>query len=987
MLQLVNISREYKQKKGPTVKALDNVNLTFNEKGLIFILGKSGSGKSTLLNVIGGLDRYTNGELFIKGKSANNFKQNEFDSYRNTMIGFIFQEYNLLNDFTVGQNIAIALELQGKKASNEAVNEYLTLLDMHGYAHRKTNTLSGGQKQRVAIARALIKQPDIIMADEPTGALDSNTGRQLFEILRKLAEHKLVIVVTHDHEFAETYGDRIIEFSDGKIIRDITKEVKEGEKNITFNQDSIDIAGNYQLTSEDFEKINAYIEQKKSGVKIQIANETDFIASPPVTPYPPTNEIKLLKSRLPSKAALKMGVNALKHKRFRLVLSIILASIAFGMFGFTNAMANFNAKNVTLDEMINQDISSSQITKVNRYSHDEENYYENELKMTPEDILHLNEQNLTESKAVPLIPFVVSFENNLPSSEESRADKLLGTLANYSSNPMATYFESETELKLISGGLLHGHMPSAKGEVAIPSSVASLFTKYGYIAEQSGTVQQISNPGILLNKTLFPNKKIVGVYDSGFDNDKFLSLFGEEDNFLASLSGSQPPDYINSGLHNVYLVSEVEFNETTNSPSYYLTAEGWSFNGELEVVTLGETNIQNVDSARKIEELAAAPNILFIGSNSASMTFSKNDVVIPYSLVSDSLPSLENKLTTIKNGLLATADNDSVIADFLEVYGPFYNIISFDPNPLNWSNAEKSEYREAYYNALFDESQLFTSNEFQNDKPGSKLILPLLQTELSLLTNIPVTLNYSEGNRFMFDEEVPRENNLNIVGLYLDISSILNPGYYTSNFYITEALAKQFGYLENGVFPSALLFHGAGRANITPSVEFAFRGFNASEAGIFYRLKNQVTTSINFIDNLMSAFSQIFTVLGVIFAVFAALLLMNFITLSVSFKKQEVGILRAIGARGIDVSRIFMYEAGVIGLINFALATIILFIGGGIFNNYFMQTLGTSVGILSVGIQQIGLILLLSLAVSLISSFVPVFRLTLKKPIDAIKNS
>ena len=194
------------------------------------------------------------------------------------------------------------------------------------------------------------------------------------------------------------------------------------------------------------------------------------------------------------------------------------------------------------------------------------------------------------------------------------------------------------------------------------------------------------------------------------------------------------------------------------------------------------------------------------------MTFSKNDVVIPYSLVSDSLPSLENKLTTIKNGLLATADNDSVIADFLEVYGPFYNIISFDPNPLNWSNAEKSEYREAYYNALFDESQLFTSNEFQNDKPGSKLILPLLQTELSLLTNIPVTLNYSEGNRFMFDEEVPRENNLNIVGLYLDISSILNPGYYTSNFYITEALAKQFGYLENGVFPSALLFHGAGRA-------------------------------------------------------------------------------------------------------------------------------------------------------------------------------
>ena len=181
MLELVNIKRYYTQKKGPTVKALDDVSLVFPETGMVFVLGKSGSGKSTLLNVIGGLDQATSGDLIIKGKSTKKFKQNEFDSYRNTMVGFIFQEYNILNDFTVGQNIGIALELQGEKASNGKINAMLELLDMQGYGHRKPNTLSGGQKQRVAIARALVKNPQIIMADEPTGALDSVTGKQLLK--------------------------------------------------------------------------------------------------------------------------------------------------------------------------------------------------------------------------------------------------------------------------------------------------------------------------------------------------------------------------------------------------------------------------------------------------------------------------------------------------------------------------------------------------------------------------------------------------------------------------------------------------------------------------------------------------------------------------------------------------------------------------------------------------------------------------------------
>ena len=222
MLEIRNVSKTYRPKKGVPVRALDDVSLKFEDRGMVFILGKSGSGKSTLLNVLGGLDAADTGEFIIKGKSSKNFSQADFDSYRNTFIGFIFQEYNILPEFTVGANIALAMELQGKKATSEDLSRILDEVDLTGYGSRKPNELSGGQKQRVAIARALVKSPEIIMADEPTGALDSRTGKQVFDTLKKLSRTKLVLIVSHDRDFAEQYADRIIELKDGKILSDVS---------------------------------------------------------------------------------------------------------------------------------------------------------------------------------------------------------------------------------------------------------------------------------------------------------------------------------------------------------------------------------------------------------------------------------------------------------------------------------------------------------------------------------------------------------------------------------------------------------------------------------------------------------------------------------------------------------------------------------------------------------------------------------------------
>ena len=223
MLEAVKISKTYKPKRGVPVKALDGVSLKFPDRGMVFLLGKSGSGKSTLLNLLGGLDRYDKdgGEIIINGVSSRNFSQQHFDSYRNAYVGFIFQEYNILDEFTVGANIGLALELQGKRADDGEINRILHEVDLDGYGSRRPNELSGGQKQRVAIARALVKNPEIIMADEPTGALDSNTGKQVFDTLKRLSCDKLVIIVSHDRDFSEKYADRIIELADGHVISDV----------------------------------------------------------------------------------------------------------------------------------------------------------------------------------------------------------------------------------------------------------------------------------------------------------------------------------------------------------------------------------------------------------------------------------------------------------------------------------------------------------------------------------------------------------------------------------------------------------------------------------------------------------------------------------------------------------------------------------------------------------------------------------------------
>ena len=246
MLQLKNIVKSYTVGELTQV-ALKGISLNFRENEFVSILGQSGSGKTTMLNIIGGLDRYDSGDLVINGVSTKKYRDADWDAYRNTSIGFVFQSYNLIPHQNVLSNVEMALTLSGvsRKERRKRAVEVLNKVGLQDHIHKKPNQLSGGQMQRVAIARALINNPDILLADEPTGALDTETSIQIMNLLKQISEEKLVIMVTHNPELAEVYSTRIVNLKDGQITSDTNPfDAPEGsvEEKLTKNQKRVSMS-------------------------------------------------------------------------------------------------------------------------------------------------------------------------------------------------------------------------------------------------------------------------------------------------------------------------------------------------------------------------------------------------------------------------------------------------------------------------------------------------------------------------------------------------------------------------------------------------------------------------------------------------------------------------------------------------------------------------------------------------------------------------
>lgn len=333
MLILKDIVKEYPTGEDSVV-ALRGINLQFRHNEFVSILGQSGCGKTTLLNIIGGLDQYTSGDLIINGKSTKKFKDRDWDTYRNHSIGFVFQSYNLIPHQSVLANVELALTLSGvsKAERKHRATEALEKVGLGDQLHKKPNQMSGGQMQRVAIARALVNNPDILLADEPTGALDSATSVQIMELLKEIAENKLVIMVTHNPELAETYSTRIIRVLDGKVIDDTNPCSQEEIKDILGLAGAVEAADK----AKDGPTAVYQAKSKKTGKKARKKNAMSFFT------------------------ALSLSLNNLMTKKTRTFLTSFAGSI--GIIGIALILAVSNGVQLYINRVQEDTLSSYPIS-------------------------------------------------------------------------------------------------------------------------------------------------------------------------------------------------------------------------------------------------------------------------------------------------------------------------------------------------------------------------------------------------------------------------------------------------------------------------------------------------------------------------------------------------------------------------------------------------------------------------------------------------
>lgn len=373
MIKITNLTKVYKTKRRKLCCALNNVNLTLANNGLVFILGKSGSGKSTLLNLIGGLDSITSGKIEVNGNDISAFSERESCNYRNSQLGFIFQDYHLIDELSVYDNIALSLNLL-KLEDDGDIKRALEKVDLAGYENRYPTELSGGERQRVAIARALVKNPSVILADEPTGNLDTNTATAIVQLLQELSKECLIVIVSHNRNDANRYADRIIELSRGEVINDVSLN-PEFVNAVTVEKDKLFYPEGLALTACDVELINnnkhATLVKKSDkylpSKKIEITEENK----------------KIQKTTLSFKKSLDLSKKFLKSKLFAITASAFMIAVIMVIMALAQTIISFNAGKVMAQELkqmgtsaitVNSFISEETKLKLGQNSKD---YYSN----------------------------------------------------------------------------------------------------------------------------------------------------------------------------------------------------------------------------------------------------------------------------------------------------------------------------------------------------------------------------------------------------------------------------------------------------------------------------------------------------------------------------------------------------------------------------------------------------------------------------------
>ena len=987
MLQVVNLTKVYKSKHGADTRALDGVTLQFPEKGMVFLLGKSGSGKSTLLNVCGGLDNPTSGEIIVKGRSSKNFSQSDFDSYRNTFIGFIFQEYNILNEFSVEDNIALALELQGKSKDKKAIAKLLEDVDLGGFAKRKPNTLSGGQKQRIAIARALVKNPEIIMADEPTGALDSNTGRQVFDTLKKLSQDKLVLVVSHDREFAEQYGDRIIELKDGKILSDVSKTQQQQQaltQNVSTLGNVLSLKKGSELTSEDFEQIKTFLKNAPADVviasgekevknfkkasRINDAGEQEVFAdtdeSTLGTKAYTKEDSKFIRSKLPGRHAAKIGLSGMKNKPFRLFFTVLLCTVAFVMFGLLSTLNFYNSERtfretltLAAPEYLRAD-KQYQAT-VTWYSYGEEgNSYVNffPAKFSPEDINQL---------------------------KELTGDRLFGTVDVYlslSTRNTSQYWAPQIGMvgHLPEGHVLRdritGEYPDQANEIVLSSYFADL-TVACQIYDAEGRTIEITNPQELIGQKIAldgTTYTVTGLFDCGPVDGKFDSL-KDSSNRNESLQ-MELTQYLANGLFQFAFVEESQLQTLSGRFENYWKNEPYSYHAlTCDAVLPGEAaDFPQWSNAHYLKQSDAKSTWIY-HSVSGKTAPSEGEAIVTAPTYYNALQTLiYQKINLVQEGKEEWTQESEDEVQSLYTLVEACNVLAYG---RRWEETEDGK----------GEEILLTEAE----KEVYRQKLAVFEAENAANLSIAFQL-FNNSNQSSFGEEY----RCSIIGFY-DVGDEYQEYLILSDSQADALWNEQKTQIESyeewssdyvepadAIYEYLYLPYDQTEAQ----KDLYWEMYNAEdfeENGTRISLVGSFVEDLRRADSIIKTLATVFLYVGLVLLAFAVLLFSNFIATSISQKKREIGILRAVGARSFDVFKIFFSESFFIAALCSVLALVGCFVICHFINLRLTESIGASLVVF--GIPSVAVLLGVALLTAVISTFLPVYKAAKKKPVDSIR--
>lgn len=946
MLELNNVTKVYAAKGGASVRALDGVSVRFGEKGLVFLLGKSGSGKSTLLNVAGGLDRPTEGEIIVGDKRSSDFTPSDFDSYRNTYVGFVFQEYNLLDEFSVRENISLALELQGKAQARQDVDRILEEVDLSGYGSRRPNTLSGGQKQRVAIARALVKDPRIIMADEPTGALDSETGRQVFEMLKKLSRERLVIVVSHDREFAECYGDRIIELADGKIISDVTRSAgADAEKPLHLRAgDALtgeQLARLQDLLTEGGE-LNIAEEQKGLSLSRKNAVKGTRGTFEKTGKIPPAaaQEKTMIRSRMPLKKAVKMGVKSMKTKPFRLAFTIFLSTIAFTVFGLMSSFMLYSPVQAGINAVKEQDYQAIILKKQYEYYPSGEN--SPSYSETPSTEAEVSALSAAFGRSVY---GVVTFYDELNTEVDmaGRYAALKGLV------PM-----SEEEFKENGFSVLYGTYPQNLGEVAI--------TAYQFELIRAGGWKQLGEDGWVIRDE-FGNEvidavdryeDIIGKRQTVLDRKHWVTITavvdcGEIPERIRAYGRSSESeeksyfsDWMNNSFHGCFFTSENFISEYTsgNGPLYLENLESASVQSNLE---------GDYGRLHSFSELGAYFNIIWDGEKQTSL---KEDEIV-------------------------------IEKDYFDRLSSVLFLAISNVSNMQWADLRESEDFQRF-------QKICGFSEPQDGTPAAedlKFALHFLNENYQAVTggkicSLQAASDSSVRADFRIVGLIDRQFSVYHENLFLTADSVFALFYQAED----HKIETSYRHSADDCYDTLLMPLEGPDDAILEDVFALFDVVGENDAR--YTADSMVKSNADYLSNVMKTIANVFLYGGLVFALFSALLLFNFISATVSCKRREIGVLRAVGARRADVFFIFFAESFVVMLICVLLSCI----GGAVLttvmNGYLLAGISIEISFRAItfGIVNILMILGISLVVAFLGTFLPVYRAAMKNPVESIRS-